>query len=297
VIAPARDAFAENLRGAGFMVLSVLGFAANDAMIKLVAGEVPLFQAVFVRGLMVTGLLWLLARVHGDLRRRPAGRDRVHLWRRTIGEIGGSFLFLTALFHMPMANASAIMQSLPLSLTLAAALFWGEPVGWRRYLAICVGFAGVLIVVRPGSDGFNAYALFAVGAVAFITLRDLATRQLSPDVPSLQAALFTAAWTTVAAGLASVFSGWAALGPGDLVALTASGVFLIAGYHFGIHAMRTGEIAFVSPFRYVLLIWAMLLGWAIYGDVPDGFMIAGASVIVGSGLFTFYRERRLAMAG
>jgi drug/metabolite transporter (DMT)-like permease len=291
------QAFADNLRGAGYMVVCGAGFATNDAMMKLVAGEVPLYQAMFLRGLLVTALLFGLAAATGALDHRPAPRDRTHLWRRSIGEVGGGFLFLTALFNMPIANASAIMQSLPLAITLAAAVFWHEPVGWRRYFAIAAGFAGVLIVVRPGSDGFTVYGLFVLGAVGFITLRDLATRQLSPDVPSLLAALVPAALTTLAAGFASTWQGWAPVDAGHLAALAASGLFLITGYYFGILAMRVGEIGFIAPFRYLLLIFSILLGWAIFGEVPDRWMIVGASVIVGSGLYTFYRERKLALAG
>lgn len=285
------------MRGAGFMSLSMAGFTTNDAMIKLVAGSLPLVQAIFVRGLLVTAMLAALAWLTGALRPVLGRHDRRILVLRSIGEVGGTFCFLTALFHMPIANASAILQSLPLAITLAAALFLGEPVGWRRYLAIGVGFAGVLIIVRPGTEGFNAYALSALAAVGFIVLRDLSTRRLSPDVPSFLAAVVTSTAITGAAGVACAFVDLRPVAPSHLAALSASGVFLMGGYLFGIMAMRVGEIAFVQPFRYTLLLWAMLLGWLIYGEVPDVWMLTGAGIVVTTGLYTFHRERQLGLAG
>ena len=125
---------------------------------------------------------------------RPGRRDRRLIGLRCLAEIGGTVCFLTALFHMPIANASAILQSLPLAVTLGAAIFFGEPVGWRRYVAIAIGFVGVLIIVRPGSEGFNAYALWAVAAIVFIVTRDLSTRRLSPDVPGARAWCWWRRW-------------------------------------------------------------------------------------------------------
>lgn len=283
----------DNARGAGFMMLSMAGFSSNDAMIKLVSGQLDLYQAIFVRGLMVTALLGAMAWAAGALRRIPAARDRRIVGLRAAGEVGGTFCFLTALFNMPIANASAILQSLPLAITLAAALAFGEPVGWRRMAAIVAGFAGVLVIVRPGAAGFNAYALLAVAAVGFIVVRDLSTRRLSPEVPSLLAAFLTSVAITAAAGLVSVVTGWRPVTALHVATLAGSASCLIVGYLFGVMTMRVGEIAFVSPFRYTLLIWAMLWGLLVFDEVPDPWMLSGAAIIVATGLYTFHRERRL----
>ncbi len=213
---------------------------------------------------------------------------------RTAGEIGGTFCFLTALFNMPIANASAILQSLPLAITLAAAVFLREPVGWRRYLAIAIGFLGVLVIVRPGSEGFNVYSLYAVAAIGFIVLRDLSTRSLSAAVPSLYAAFVTGAAITVAAGIAvAAGRNWVPPEPRHFLILGIGAGCLIVGYLFGVMAMRTGQIAVVSPFRYTLLIWAIAFGWLLYGERPDIWMLVGSAIIVATGLYTFRRERRL----
>ena len=288
-------ALSENARGALFMMASMAGFSLNDALIKTVAGELPLFQAVFLRGLIATALIAGLAWSQGALTFRPRRRDRRLIVQRCIGEIGGTACFLTALFNMPIANASAILQSLPLAVTLAAALFLGEPVGWRRYLAILVGFLGVLIIVRPGSDGFNAYALWAVAAIGFIVLRDLSTRSLTPDVPALGVALVTSAALTATAGMAAAVAGWQPVAAAHLLVLGLAAVCLLTGYIFGVMTMRIGEIGFIQPFRYTLLVWAMLFGIVMFDEWPDAWMLAGSAIVVATGLFTFYRERRLGL--
>ena len=173
----------ENARGAIFMMIGMAGFVFNDTLMKMVSNELTVYQAVFLRGLMVTVMLAAFALNRGVLMPRIGGANLRLLGLRLVAEIGGTTCFLTALFHMQIANTTAILQSMPLAVTLAAALFLGEPVGWRRYAAITVGFVGVLIIIRPGSEGFSLYSLWALAAIGFMVLRDLSTRRLSRDVP------------------------------------------------------------------------------------------------------------------
>lgn len=278
------------------MAVAMAGFVLNDTMMKLVFGNLEVFQAIFLRGLLLSLLLALLALPRGQLLHRPSPGDLRALSLRVVGEIGSAICFLTALYHMPIANVTAIIQVIPLALTLAAALFFGEQVGWRRYSAIAVGFAGVMIIVRPGAEGFDAYALWAVVAVGFMVLRDLATRRFSPAIPSLYVALVTAVLTAAFAGLASLTEPWPAPAPRDLGLLMASASFLVFGYLFSIKAMRVGEVAFVSPFRYTILIWAIVLGIVVFGDIPDRWTLIGAAIVVATGIYTFYRERKLMRA-
>jgi drug/metabolite transporter (DMT)-like permease len=210
-----------------------------------------------------------------------------------VGEIGGTACFLTALFNMPLANASAILQALPLAVTLAAALFFGEPVGWRRYLAIGIGFAGVMVIVRPGTEGFNAYSLWALAAIVFIVIRDLSTRRLTPDVPGPWVAMVTSGVLTAAAALAGGFEDWQPPEAESLFALATASICLVVAYVSSVTSMRVGEIGFVQPFRYSLLVWAMLLGIVMFGEWPDGWMLVGSATVVATGLFTLYRERRV----
>lgn len=286
---------AENLRGAGFMVVMTAGFSANDAFIKSVSDELPLFQAVFVRGIIATTLLAGLAWWQGALLPARGRRDRRLVGIRSLAEIGGTVCFLTALFHMPIADATAILQSIPLVVTLAGAVFFAEPVGWRRWIAIVVGFIGVLILVRPGSSTFTIYALWAIGALGFIVLRDLSTRALSPATPGATVAFVTSAVLTVFAGVATLADEWAPLEFDAVLRLAVAACALIVAYVFGVRAMRLGEIGFVQPFRYTLLIWAMIFGIVMFDEWPDIWMLVGSAIVVATGLFTFYRERKVGL--
>lgn len=283
-----------NTRGAIFMMASMAGFVLNDTMIKLVSDELDLFQAVFLRGIMATVLLGFLTWKRGALFYRPDRRDWKIIGWRTFAEVGATYCFLTALFNMPLANATAILQSLPLAVTLAASLFLGYKVGWRRYLAILLGFIGVLIIVRPGTDGFNVHALWALGAVGFVTLRDLLSHRLNPSTPSLFVALFTSAAVMVFSGAVAATQEWRAVSPEMYGYLGAAAIFILVGYIAAVSAMRHGEIAFVSPFRYSVLVWALLLGFFVFGDIPDGWTMLGIVIVVGMGIFTFYRELKMA---
>jgi S-adenosylmethionine uptake transporter len=289
-------ALSDNARGAAFMAVSMAGFALNDGLMKAVMADLPLFQAVFLRGVMATALIAALAATRGAFAQRFPMRDRPVLLMRSLGEIGSTICFLTALFHMPIADATAILQATPLSVTLAAAIFLGAPVGWRRWTAILVGFAGVMLIVRPGGAGFDAAALWAVAAVGFITLRDLSTRFFSPGVPSLLVALVTSGAITLVAGLLSAAGAWVELDPDHWIRLAAAAGFLFVGYLFGVMSMRVGEIAVVSPFRYTVLIWALLIGALAFGQLPDGLTLTGAAIVVATGLYTLWRERRVAAA-
>jgi len=283
----------ENSRGALFMTICMAGFVLNDAMVKLVTQEISLYQAIFLRGILASLLIGSLAVWRGQLFYRVSRHDGKMLTLRIIGELGGTICYLTALMHIPIANATAILQAMPLAVTLGAAVFLHEPVGWRRYAAIAIGFAGVMIIVRPGAEGFDAFALLAVVAVCFVTLRDLATRQLSGPVPSLHVAFLTAVIIMLFGAVMLPFTEWRPVASRDLLALAVGASALFFGYVFSVSSMRVGEVAFVAPFRYTILIWAILLGIFIFGDIPDFWTLVGASIIVATGIFTFYRERRL----
>ncbi len=280
----------DNLTGAVLMMASMASFTFNDAAVKALAGEVPLFQILVLRGVLTTMLIFGLAWRMGALRSRLPRRDWGLIAVRTLAEVGAVYFFLTALFNMPIANVTAVLQALPLTITLAAALFLGEPVGWRRMLAIMVGFAGVMLIVRPGTDDFNFYAIYTLVAVGFVTLRDLTTRRLSPNTPSILVTLITSAAVMIIFGALSLGIDWVPLSgrQGGLIGL--AGVLVIGGYLFSIMTMRVGEISFIAPFRYTSLIWALFLGWAVFGEWPDAVTLIGAAIVVASGLFTLYRE-------
>ncbi len=283
-------ALTDNMRGAGLMMIAMAAFTLNDTVMKTLSGEVPLMQAIFLRGALTTLLLLALGRVMGGLRFRLARRDWGAIALRTFCEGAATFLFLTALFHAPIANVTAILQSLPLTVALASALFLGEPLGWRRVVAILVGFAGVLIIVRPGGDGFTIWSLYALAAVGFVTIRDLSVRRMSVSVPSLTVALVGAASITAVAGVVTLATGWQPVAPARIATLALASVFILAGYLSSVMTMRQGEIGFVAPFRYTGILWALILGWLVFAEWPDNLTLLGAAIVVAMGLFTLWRE-------
>lgn len=289
--------FSANTLGAIFMMLSMAGFVLNDTLMKLVAGQLSLFQAILIRGVFACFFMALLCQVLGAFRVKDGILNALShhtVWLRTIGEAGGTFFFLSALFQMPITNVTAVLQILPLTITLAAALFLGEKVGWKRYGAIIAGFLGVLLIVKPGTEGFNFYAIYAVIATLFITMRDLVTRKMPKSIPSMLVSLVTAITITLMGAIGSLFEPWTPPTNYQILVLFFAAAILMVGYIFSILAMREGEVSFIAPFRYSILIWALVLGYLVFGDVPDTITMIGAVIVVASGLFTFYRERFVA---
>jgi drug/metabolite transporter (DMT)-like permease len=280
-----------NMRAALFMIVSMAGFTVNDAISKYVAENMNMGQLMLVRGAFATALISLLAWQQGALANiRLVLQPMIVV--RVVSEVLATVTFLIALTHLPIANVSAVLQALPLAVTMGAALVYGETVGWRRWLSIAVGFAGVAIIVRPGLEGFSVYSLMALGCVVLCTVRDLATKRIPHHIPTLLVSTITALAVTICGGfLVEPMGGWSPLGAADLLLLAAAAGLLLIGYQFIILAMRVGDISFVAPFRYTSLLFSILLGFAVFGDVPDLAMIAGAGIIVVSGLYMLYRER------
>jgi drug/metabolite transporter (DMT)-like permease len=285
-------ALSDNTRGAMLMSLAMASFACNDAIVKSMTSELTIAQIMAARGLMTTCLVFLVARRMGaDLSWQTLKNRSVLL--RILFELGATLTFFSALSRIEFATASSIMQSLPLAVTLGAALFFREPVGWRRWAAIVVGFVGVLLVIRPGPEGFAPAALFAVAAVFFTASRDLATRRVSAHISSLTITLYTAGANALLGALLIVpMGGWQPVSVVTFGQLAATAVLVFAGYQAVIMAMRGGEISFVAPFRYTSLIWALMIGMFVFGETLTASMLGGAAIIIASGLYTFVRENK-----
>ena len=285
-----------NLRGALLMTGAMTAFTINDTFLKLLGTHLPFFQIVFLRSIATSVFLFYLAQRSGALKVHLSRNDRKLIAIRTVAEAAAAWLFITALFNMPLANVSAILQALPLTVTLAAALFLGEPVGWKRFTAIGIGFVGVFLIVRPGTEGFTIYSLYALASVACVTVRDLSARRLSHDAPSLSVALATAVGVLIFSGIGAIFTDWQPMDLRDWLWLGAAVAAVVGGYLFSVMAMRVGEIGFVAPFRYTSLVVALVLGFAIFGEFPRAITLVGAAIVIGTGLFTLWRERALRRA-
>ena len=285
----------DNLRGIGAMLAAMAAFVVNDAMMKLAAADLPTGQVIFLRGLIIVPVLAALMLTSAtpatlEMLRRPG------ILARCVAEVAAAVLYLSALFHMPIAECTAILQFTPLALTAGAALFLGAPVGWRRWLATLAGLIGVLIIIRPGASAFNPYAALALLSVAFIAARDLITRRLGKDVPTIVIAFTSTAAVAVSSLGLLPFESWRWPSTEAMLALLGASAALLGAQYWIILAMRTGDIAVVAPFRYSIILWAIAAGLLVWGEVPDGATWAGIAIVTAAGLYTFLREHRLARA-
>lgn len=284
----------ENLRGSLLMVLSMAGFALEDMFIKYLAGTLAIGQITIMLGIGGALAFSAVSAWRGE---PTLSRLMLHpaVMLRSLGEMIGTLSYLTALALTPLSSVSSILQAMPLAVTLGAALFMGAQVGWRRWTAIVVGFCGVLMIIRPGLSGFEPASLFAVLAVFGLALRDLATRAVPVTATSWQLSTY--------GFLALIPTGFIMLGvSGEMTVPSRQDWMLFAGammaslvaYYAIVGAMRLGEVAVVTPFRYSRLIFALLIGILLFGERPDFWTYAGAAIIIGSGLYTFLRERHMA---
>ncbi len=282
----------KNTQGALLMAASMAGFSCSDALSKAIVASMNAGQIIFIRGLFTALIVYLLARRMGALRSWKVILQPMIALRIACEAIAAA-TYITALGMMPIANASAIQQAVPLAVTLGAMIFLKEPVGWRRWSAILVGFIGVLIIIRPGPDGFTLAALLVTACMFATAARDLATRCIDKNVPSLMVTVCTAFSISIFGALCIVpLGGWQPVGMTSLLQILLASVLVLIGYQAVILAMRTGEISFVAPFRYLSLIWSSLLGLIVFGEMPDSWAIIGAAIVIASGIYTFYRENK-----
>lgn len=284
----------DNLKGAALMVAAMLGFALEDTLIKLIAATLPSGQILMMLGCggALVFTVWALIT-----------RQRPFAWRflrgasgvRAICEGIAALGFVTSLALAPISLVTTIIQASPLLVTLGAALAFKEAVGWRRWLAIIVGLCGVLIVIRPFGEAFEPSALFAVMGVIFMSARDLATRQITQSISTVQLSVIGFLATIPAGALSLTLSGATAVAPTPEVwtMLIAAVMIGVPSLYCVIAAMRIGEISFVSPFRYSRIVFGLMAGLIVFGEELDAYTLIGAAIIVGSGIFTLWREARL----
>ncbi|MEI4487661.1 DMT family transporter [Frigidibacter sp. MR17.14] len=289
----------DNARGSLFMVLAMGGFAIEDLLIKLATRGLPAGLVLMLFGLGGCLGFALLARRAGQTLFSPAMLHPV-MGLKALAEVTGRLGYTLALATTALSSASAIMQATPLVVVAGAALVFGETVGWRRWSAIGIGFAGVLMILRPGLDGFTTGALWAVVSVFGFAARDLATRAAPKLLSNAQlgltgfAVLVPTGAVTWALGLGHGGDG-AHLAP-MLSALCLAGAICvgIGAYSALTTAMRVGEVSVVTPFRYTRLIFAMILGAGLLAERPDAMTLAGSALILATGIYTLLRTRRVA---
>jgi drug/metabolite transporter (DMT)-like permease len=280
----------DNIHAAGFMTLSTVFFVINDAIMKLVAQDISIIQAMAIRGVMVTLGLAVVAYLSGAFSRWHSLANPMVVGRAGF-ETVGSLAYMLALPHIPLATAVALNMATPLCILPLAALFLGERYGWRRIAAILVGFLGVMLILRPSVEGVDPWLLLSFGSSVFFAMRDVSTRRISSEIPSLLIAITMAGAVTIATIVWSAFEGWVPVDTGTLVSLCLASVLVGIGYTLVVKAMRKGEVSFTGAFRYAALLWATGLGWVVWREIPDPIAWLGVSLILGAGLYALHRER------
>ncbi|WP_037316093.1 DMT family transporter [Ruegeria halocynthiae] len=284
-----------NVNGIMLVVGAMAAFALEDMFIKHLSISVSTGQIMIVLGVMCGLVFAALSIVTRKRIFDPVAWQFLPM-ARAATEAVGALSFVTALSLVELSTVAAVFQAMPLAVTMGAALFLGEQVGWRRWSAIGVGFVGVLMIIRPGVEGFQPESLFVVATVVAIAARDLITRRLDVRVASSVVAL--QAYISVAlSGLAMmVFGGQplVPLGSGQIGPYIGAIGFGVLGYYGIVTAMRVGDASALTPFRYTRLVFSIMAGMLMFGERPDAMTLAGATLIIGSGLYTFLRERRLA---
>lgn len=281
----------ENTKGALLMVSSMLAFAFEDLFLKRAAMALPPGQVIAMVGVAGAACFWAIAAMQGQrILTREALRGPALI--RSLSEAGATMLYVSALALIPLTMNAALLQASPLAVTMGAALILKEPVGWRRWTSICVGFLGVLVILRPGTDGFTLAGLLTVGSVVVLVGRELTTRVMPARIGTFQLTTWAYIALVPAGLLLMVLHGDAPqpVAQDRLADLTGAVLTGLVGYWAVTAAMRVGEISVVAPFRYTRLVFAALIAMIFLGEMPDQATLIGAALIIGSGLYTLWRE-------
>lgn len=277
------------LRAGLFMVCAMGSFVANDTIVKLVGQSMPVGEIIMVRGLFSILLIGIICAWQGLLPQLPKlGHSNVLL--RSGFDVVATIAFVTALMHMQIANLTAVMQAVPLAVALLAMLFLGERVGWRRMSAISLGFIGVLMIVKPSVSSFNLHEMLALLIVLCVAGRDIFTKRIPARIPTFLVALGNACFVTAGGAALALVQGVQWPEPWQWGLLMLAACFLSSGYLFMVATLRLGELSGTAPFRYSIMVFAILSGVFVFGQFPDGIAMLGMALVVTAGLYAAHRE-------
>jgi len=288
-IAAAGFGQSNNTAGIIAMLVAMASFACGDSLMKLASVDLPTGELVWLRALGMASVSFVYALVTGAFR---------NAWRmvappmllRALGDVGGAISFQSALARMAFADLIAIIQANPLLVTAASAVFLAERVGWRRWTAAAVGLMGVLLIVRPGTSAFTWWSILALLSVLFSTLRDVSTKCIDRAVPAVLIIWVSSTAVGIGGLLLAFFEEWVWPEPMVLLQVMGAGAFSLTGHVCIIAAVRKGDLSAVAPFRYSIVIWALILGFLIWGTLPDMLTLLGMLIVTSAGLYTFHRE-------
>ena len=273
------------------MVAAGALIALNNAIVKWMTAELSVGEVLFVRGVFVLVPVAVLAWHAGglaSLRMRSPAIQAV----RAVLTVSSTFLFMFGLEILPLADCTAVAFAAPFFITALAARFLGERVGWRRWTAIAIGFAGIVVMTRPTGGAARWEVALPLAAAALTAARDVVTRRISTTETSVAMLCYTSLGMMLS-GLATLPLGWRPVDLTGLGLLAAAGVLFALGHFLVIESYRRAEAGLVAPFKYTELVWATALGLAVWGALPDRWLLAGSVLVIASGLYILRRESRL----
>lgn len=282
---------AANRSGILYMASGMACLVLNDSLMKYLGSSLGVAQLISVRGIMAVIMILAVARALGATANLRAMANR-HVVIRAVIDSFGTLFYIGSLMHLPIGNATAINLAAPLILAVLAVLFLGEHPGHRRWLAIGVGFVGVVLVIQPRLDGFNAWALMCLAATGFQSARDLMTRRIPAAVPAILIALASVGFVTLIASGLTLVQGWRPIGLYEIGLLAVAAALLALGYYLIVNSMRHGEISVVAPFRYCGLLVALITGFIVWGEVPSALAWGGIALLLAAGVYLLHDERR-----
>ena len=285
-----------NLRGILFMTLSMAGFAVEDLFIKILSKTVPVPQILIYVGVLAVLLLCVISKIRGVPIIQTGMYKNKYFIMRSFADMLGAVLIVTSISLMPLSTVSSILQALPLFITIGAILLFNENVGWRRWSAILLGFFGVILILKPGLNGFNLSSIIVLIAVGCLAVRDLVTRRINKEIHSITVSLY-AFILTIVGGIISIpfFDKFVTLTKYEWIIVLTISLFGTFSYFMLVLATRKGEISVIAPFRYSRLVFALILAIIILNERPDINTITGMFIIVTAGYYTILRERAVSL--
>ena len=289
-----------NFKGSVFMTLAMLAFTTEDFFLKKATKVAPLGEILIICGLL--GFIFFLG-CSFISKQKMVYEEALKpiLLVRSLFEIGGRVFYAIAIALMPISNASAILQATPLVVVLGAVIFLNEKVGWRRLGAIIFGFFGVLLVIQPGTEGFSIFSIFAVVGMIGFAGRDLATRLSPLNMSNFQLGSLGFLMVFISGILITIFnlfifpskSVWVTISVEDWWIILANGLAGILAYQCLTIAMRNGDVSFVTPFRYVRVLFALFFGIILLGEEPNNLVLCGSLIVVLSGIYIILRRKKV----
>ena len=280
----------ENTKGAFLISLAAACYVMSDIFMKFLSSEISMFQITYLRGLLVTFFLFSYCYMSEASFFIKEWRDRIVITIRSTLEVIMTYAFLAALFNMNVANANAILQLIPLIVLLGSFIFLRQSPKTYEWIAVLVGCFGAVIIIRPGASDFNFFTIHALVAVFCLSASDLLTVRLNKNIPSNIVAFYSALMLTMVSFLLSEDTHLFGKVDNSLF-IVYTAIFVSIGYIASVSAMRYGEVTFVSPFRYTALLWASVMGFIFFGEIPKFSTLLGGSLIILAGIFIFYKSK------